>query len=416
MVLLAGGCGEEERRDRVSILPAGDAEATAARPVGPLEVSTDGRAVLLGSDTLFTVERLPGDGPEGVVDPVRFDRLAFSPDSTLVAFTTAGTDPAAGIWSRTSQTGRFVDVFRGGHADSLAWAPDGRWLAWEGRTSEGIDRVAVSDRAGRRLRHPVVEWVLRSGRSTRLVEWGDQGRLHVMVADGRDREGRAYLWDVRGSHFILEEHLEPLIEQASGAPPVPGGVFSLDLDGDQVPETVALYRSRDGGPAAVVLDRRDGGYRARVADPLIKAAELGLESWDEGSGRIGLYAPVRFVSGTAVLLELPGARPGLAAIGVFAMAAEGGLETFPATTPQGDRPAIFFDGRIGEESYQLGLVDLDGDATAEVVSAVGRMAGSAGERAVRWRATVFREQEGRLIPAPELGPAALERIAEATAR
>ncbi|MGH7557111.1 MAG: TolB family protein [Gemmatimonadota bacterium] len=415
VVLLAAGCGEEERRAGVSILPAGDAKETASS--GPLQVSADGRAVLLGRDTLFTANGLP-DGPDDViVEPIRFHRLAFSPDSTLVAFTTAGANQAVGIWSRTAQTARFVDVFPGGRADSLAWSPDGRWLAWSGRTSDGTFGVAVSDPAGRRLRHPVVEWLLRQGRSVGLEGWIDPGRLRVLVTGGpRAAEGPAYVWDTRGNHFTFEDHIEPMVERAPGAPPVPGGVFSLDLVGDAVPETVALFRSGDGAPASVLLESRGGDYRTRVTDPLIEPADLGLESWEAGSGRIGLYAPVRFASGTALLLELPSMQPGVAAIGVFDIGVGGSLEPFLAATPEGDRPAIFFDGRIGEESYQLGLVDLDGDATAEVVGAVGRMEGGQGGPAVRWTATVFRERAGRLVPTPELESAALERIAEATAR
>ncbi|MGH7571258.1 MAG: hypothetical protein ACREMK_05385 [Gemmatimonadota bacterium] len=390
----------------------------AELPSGPLEVSADGRAALLGRDTLFTAERLPGGGLDGVViEPIRFHQLAFSPDSTLVAFTTGGANQAVGIWSRTAQTARFVDVFPGGRADSLAWAPEGGWLAWVGRMADGISRVSISDPAGRRLRHPVVEWLLREERSVGLGGWIDPGRLRVRVAGDSGGGGSlAYVWDARASHFTFEDHLAPLVERAPGAPPVPGGVFSLDLTGDATPETVALSRSAAGAPVATVLEGRGSDYRFQVTNPLVEPAGLGLQSWEEGSGRIGLYAPVRFASGPALLLELPSKRRGVAAIGAFDVDAGGRLEPFLAATPQGDRLAIFFDGRIGEESYELGLVDLDGDAAPEVVSAVGRMVDGAGQRSVRWSATVFRERAGRLVPAPGLDSAALERIAEATAR
>lgn len=417
-VLLAAGCGEEERRARVSVLPGGDdAETHGPRPLpGPLGVSPDGRAVLLGTDTLFTAERLSGRGPGGIgVDSARFLNVAFSPDSTLLAFTTAG--QAIGLWSRTAQIARLVDAFPGGGADSVAWAPEGRWLAWAGRSSEGISRVAVSDRAGRRLRQPVLEWLSRQGRSAILAGWIDPARLRVLVLSDSGAAGSLpYVWDVRGNHFTLEAHLEPLIQRAPGAPPGPGGVFSLDLAGDDAPETVALFRSADRAPAALVLESRGGDYRARVTDPLIEPADLGLESWEEGSGTIRLYSPARLASGTALLITLPSARPGLAAVGLFRVAAGGRMEPFLAATPQGDRLAIFFDGEPGAESYQLGIVDLDRDGVAELVSANGRIAGGAESRSVRWSATVFRERNGRLEAAPELESAALERIAEATAR
>lgn len=415
VVHVVGGCGEEERSARPPFPPAGDDQESRdpEPPRGSLGVSSDGRAVLLGRDTLFTAERLPRRNPGGIVDSTLFHDVVLSPDSALVAFTTAG--EAVGIWSRTSQTARIVDVFPGGSADSVTWAPRGRWLAWTGSTSGGISRVAISDPAGRRLRHRVVEWLLREGRSTTLEGWIDAGRLRVLVATDPGGAGRlAYVWDVPGNHFTVEEHIEPLIEHARGGPPVPGGVFSLDLAGDGVPETVALFRSSDGGPAALVLESRGRGYRAQVTDPLIDPADLGLGSWEEGSGRIRLYAPARLASGTALLLELPSARPGLAAIGVFRMGAEGRLEPLLAATPQGDLPAVFFDGQPGEESYQLGLVDLDGDGTTELVSAVGRMTGDHESRSVHWRATVFRERGGRLVAAPELESAALERVAAAT--
>lgn len=419
VVLAVAGCGEEERRSGVPVPPAGDGEGARGPepPRGPLTVAADGRAVLLGRDTLFTAGRIPRRGPGATVDSIRFRDVFFSPDSTLVAFTGAG--EAVGIWSRTSQMGRLVDVFPGGSADSVAWAPEGRWLAWAGRTSDGVSRVAISSAAGRRLRQPVLEWLIRQGRSTSLEGWIDPRRLSVGVDIGaRSARRLVYVWDVSGNNFTLQEHMAPLVDRAPGAPPVLGGVFSIDLAGDEVPETVALFRSRDGGPAAMVLESRGGDYRATVTDPLIEAADLGLGSWEEGTGRIRLYAPARFDSGTALLIELPSARPGIAAIAVLRLGAGGRLEPFSTATPQGDRPAIFFDGIPDrEQSYQLGLVDLDGDAITELISAVGRMAADdEGLRSVRWSATVFRERGGRLVAAPELESAALGRIAEASTR
>lgn len=411
MILVLVACGEESRR---APAPASGEEDDAgpAAAAGPLRISEDGRAVLLGRDTLLTAGRLPGGSAP---DPTRLSRVSFSPDSTLVAYALA--DGGAGIWSRTAQIARPADVFPGGGVDSMAWAPEGVWLAWSGRSVEEIPGVGVSDAIGRRQRHPILEWLYLQGRSATSAGWIDEGRLRVEVASARGEVGsQAYVWDLNGRHFTLEEHLEPLIERAPGAPPVPGGVFSLDLGGGDAPETVALFRSPDGAPAALVLEGRDGRYRARVTDPLVEPADLGLPGWEEGSGTVRLYAPARLASGPALLITLPSTYPGLAAVGLFRLGRGGALEPITAATPEGERMALFLDGRSGDESHQLGIVDLDGDGTTELVSAVGRPTGDPAARSARWRATVFHERGGRLMAAPELEGAALERIAEASVR
>lgn len=418
-LLLAAGCGEGGAPGRAPVPPAGEEEETPAAGVasGPLMLSPDGRAVLLSRDTLFTADRLPPRDPGGLpVESAGFGDLALSPDGTLVAFTTAGTEPVLGIWSRTLQTARLVDRLPRG-IDTMAWAPQGQLLAWSAKAPDGIQRVAMADAAGRRVRHPIVDWLVRHGRSARLGGWIDSGRLRVMVADDPSAtEELPHVWDVRGGWFTVEEHIEPLSERAPAARPDPGGVFSLDLTGDSFPETVALFRNADGAPAALLLEGRWGSHRAHSTAPLMEAADLGLEAWSDGSGGLRLYAPARLASGTAVLLQLPSPRSGVAAIGVFRVAAGGGLEAFRMSTPSGDVTAVFFDGRTRGESYQLGLVDLDQDGFTEVVSAMGRIQIEAGSTSVRWRATALRGRGGRLVVAPDLESAALARIAEATGR
>ncbi len=79
-------------------------------------------------------------------------------------------------------------------------------------------------------------------------------------------------------------------------------------------------------------------------------------------------------------------------------------------TPSGLAPAILPEGTVGEETKQIGVVDLDGDGRNEVVTATGRREGSA----IRWSADVFRWDGTRLTLAPELSQAAVERIERLT--
>jgi len=416
--LLASGC-EEERRAWVSILPAGNDEEGAAPepgPGGPLGVSEDGRAVLLGEDTLFTADRLPSRARTAVgVQPLRFRHVVFSPDSSRVAFSTAGANEAVGVWFRAGQTGLFLDLFTGGWVDSLAWAPEGRFLAWGGRASDGISRVSMADPAGRRLRHPVLEGLAQDGRSAIFQGWIDPARARVLVTpDPHATGGLAYVWDALLNNFILESHIEPLVQRAPPAPPAPGGVFSLDLIGDQVPETVVLYRSAGGAPAALLLESRAGDFRARTTDPLLDPADVGLERWEDGTPGLGLYAPLRVAGVPVLLLELPSPTPVVTTVGVYRVGGDGALETARVAAPRGEVAAIFQDGRVGDESRQLGVVDLDEDGSQELVIAVATRVEAAGTSSVRWRATVLRWSGGAFVPRPELEAEALARIARVT--
>ena len=76
-------------------------------------------------------------------------------------------------------------------------------------------------------------------------------------------------------------------------------------------------------------------------------------------------------------------------------------------TESGMAPAILPEGTVGNETKQLGIADLDGDGASEVVTASGQRDASG---AARWSADVFRWDGDRLVLAPALAPAALERI------
>ena len=101
------------------------------------------------------------------------------------------------------------------------------------------------------------------------------------------------------------------------------------------------------------------------------------------------------------------------AIGLFGAASGGGLEPLVLTGDGEDRPAIFYDGIFGDVTSQLGLIDLDGDGSLEVVSAVGRVAGTL-EPGIEWTVAPYRVRPGgRLVPAPELRDSALETVRRA---
>ena len=92
----------------------------------------------------------------------------------------------------------------------------------------------------------------------------------------------------------------------------------------------------------------------------------------------------------------------------------GALEPVRVATPEGGVAAIFQDGQTGEESRQLGVVDLDADGSPELVVAIGTPIEDAGTRSVRWWATVLGWRGDGLAPRPELEREALARIARAT--
>jgi len=218
----------------------------------------------------------------------------------------------------------------------------------------------------------------------------------------------------RLNNFILESHIEPLVERAPPQPPVTGGVFSVDLVGDEAPETVALYRSTGGAPAALLLESRAGEFRARTTDPLLEPADVGLERWEEGTSALGLYAPLRVDGLPLLLIELPSSVPAVTTVAAYRVAGDGALQPALVATPEGAVAAVFQDGQVGDESRQLGVVDLDGDRSPEIVVAVGIRVEAVGAPSVRWRATVLGWTRGGLVSRPELEALALDRIARVT--
>lgn len=413
LVVGLAACSEEDRRAWVSILPnSGDEEeADADGGAGDgFGLGADSTAVLLDGDTLFTIERLPGRGASA-----RLAEAVLAPDSARVAFRMAGSDPALGVWTRARQSARLVAGPAGGTVERIEWAPGGRFLAWQGRTADGLTMVGVYDAGlGREMRQHVLSWLARQGRSAWLQDWIDADRLRVLVGPGAAVEGGlAHVWDPRSGAFLYEAHLEPLAERApAGSALSPGGVFSLDLLEDPAPETVALYRTPDGAPAGLVLLGRGSEYRAMPTEPLIDLAQTGAQAWKQFDRGAALHQIVDLGGRPTLVLDLPFGTPSGRLLGLYQVRPDGRLEVLQADEVTGPRPAVFTKGRAVEGQVELGILDLDGDGIREVVSAVGA-AGADG--AVEWRAAVYRFRAGRLVPAPDLEPEAVAAIGRLTA-
>ncbi|HET6362067.1 MAG TPA: hypothetical protein VFH11_08415 [Gemmatimonadota bacterium] len=421
-VALLTACSEEDRRAWVSILPlpGDEPDTTAARRLaGEIAITPDSTAVLIGSDTLFTRARVPGSGPNGEpLSALPIVAIVPSPDSTAIAFVSGADRSVVGVWSRRRQLAGVAEVYAGGDADGLKWSPDGRYLAYSGKGAEGAARAGLFDvREFRSKSHPILAWLAREGRSAWPQDWIHAGRLRLLVAPGREMEGGlAYSWEIAGGSLMLESHVEPLAERAPpGTRLEPGGVFSLDLLGDPAPETVALFRASGGIPGALVMESRGAEFRVTPSVPLVPAAALGLEDWESAGRGAALYQLATLGGAACLLLDLP-SNSNLRAIGIFRAGPGGALEPLAVIADGEGRPAIFFDGIFGDVTSQLGLVDLDGDGSLEVVSAVGRASATL-EPGIEWTVAPYRARaDGSLVPAPELRESALETVRRATGR
>lgn len=412
-------CNEEDRRAWVSILPSSDDEGETADTTGTdadvpaeLVLAPDSSAVLLGPDTLFTAGRIPNTAP-GSDTPIarRMTRAIPSSDSTSVAFVTAGPDPVVGFWSRARQIAVVVGSYPGGEVDTVAWSPDGRFLAHGARGADGLERVGAYDtRVGARARHSVVTWLARADRGVELTGWRSDDVLEVLVVPPGGGGGLAHVWDLGIDRFQLADHVDLLPRLA---PPntflVPNGVFSLDLLGDAGIETVALYRSgTDGMPGSLVLLEGPRGPRVVATKPLVPAPAVGLEKWTDVESGPGLYGIADLGVGPFVLLTMPSARAPLTAIAFFRPRADGRMELIEAETPRETGPAIFYDGRSREGASEIGMIDLDGDGDLEVIRAEAHL--DVLTREALWDVEAYDWRAGRLVHDPALQPPAREAV------
>ena len=358
--------------------------------------------MLAGRDTLFTVARVP---EEAGGRAARIASASFSSDSTAIAMRLVGPVPSVVVWPRLRQAAQVVRTFPGGVVMTVDWSPAGRLLAFEGRDADGGAQAGIFDvEAGLVGRHAALRWLERRGQSVRFQSWVGPGRARFLV--GPEEGGLAYVWDVPSGIFVLESHMAVLASQPPPGAPQRSGVFSLDLGGDPTPETVALFRTLEGVPGAYVLvDAGPGGVRGTATVPLVPAGAVGVADWKETTRGADLYQIAEIGGRPTLLLALPSESRFLA-VGLFQLAAAGGLEPVTLAGPAGAAPAVFPEGVVGDETRQIGLADLDGDGAEEVVAATGRREAGV----LRWSVEVYRWDGARLAPAPALAPAAMERI------
>lgn len=382
---------------------------------GQVVLSADSTAVLIGADTLFTADRAATT--MGVEVDGGFRRWALSPDSSRIAFAIGGETVDVGVWTRLFQSATHAATVEGGAVDSIVWSPEGRFVTYQVRFADGPAAVGAYDVGlERRAGHPAAAWLSREGFDVTLDEWIDARRLRVVATAGADPDaGTPLVWDPENGLLAAEGHLEAVADNAPpGAALERDGVFSIDVVGDTGLETIALYRRPDATLGGLVVEQRGDRFRARVTEPLVDIRELQFESWADASGQARLHLIADMNGWPLLMLQLPSSQPPMRAIGLFHVDSDGQLRIVEAQTSAGALPALFYDGRAGGTSSEVGVIDLDEDGTPEIVGARARLQGEAPNTTVRWRATVFRWEGRSLVPAPDLAAAALERIRSVT--
>lgn len=406
VALVLAACGGEEPQTQ-------PADANRDRT---FRISPDSTSLMLGADTLMTLDQLPTESLDGsVLAPTKLTLVALSPDSMRVAFLLDGTDPV-GVWSRKRQFARLVTLPAGYEVGSLSWSPSGRFLLVATKDSFGVEGVTLYDNnIGGIVRHPVANALSRNGKSVRLENWIDARRLRLQVSPaGQPEAGLTHVWEPGGG-FVKESHLPLLAERAPpGSLVEAGGFFSIDLDGNGTPESVALYRAPGGIPGALILRERGSEIEAQTTQPLAPPEELGFEKWKDIDQGASLHELTRLGGRPTLLLTLPATEPGLTGIALFQLGPEG-LSPVRVMTPDGPVAAIFYDGISVAGSTQLGLLDLDGDGEHEIVSGTGVRDLTSLTPKISWTARVYQWEDRGLVEAPQLEPAAIQAIERAMA-
>ena len=152
--------------------------------------SPDGRLLACGS---YLRGVLVWDMPAGTrrwvgqtQQPTRIRRVAWSPDGTRLGG--GGSDGCVYVWDATDGTLLLRLVGHKGAVMSVAWSPDGNWLASAGGGSEGGELFVWEAHSGERVRtlagHPgVVSAVAGSPSGELLISGGSDGMLRWWEVD-----------------------------------------------------------------------------------------------------------------------------------------------------------------------------------------------------------------------------------------
>jgi serine/threonine-protein kinase len=239
-----------------------------AAQIGPPQWSPDGSQLLFtvtdatGAFVLHTVPRL-GGVPRQVGEPGFPLAYAYHPDGNRIAVVDAAGDEKHWIRIVDLATGAVSDsVTVGSDFDlvfSVAWSPDGRWIAFQGfQEIQNILGVASVD--GSAVRH-VAEGVM-SGDFAAFVRWGPRGDALYVVRPGQ------------GQHNLVRYGIDPRSGERTDSTVVLSGFanttsFDISADGRTVAFATgaesshlwALTLAPTGGPVeAQQLTRGTAGY------------------------------------------------------------------------------------------------------------------------------------------------------------